>query len=176
MPHSPYQTTVYAPIQDLEPFRQNFAREHIRQDNGERDKDAEEMLLQDGESLLEHCDFLETKLDIKKRDLGQSIKENQALKQRVEALEKQSRAQKEEIAALKLDLETARAGTEVKEQSDSESAGDKADNDPQNGESKADETEKLGTSENSLVAPELANPRKRSLEDDATKDMKKSKT
>lgn len=134
MPHSPYEATVYPPIRDLDPYRRELIHARASQDSGVRDQDAEEALLENAESLLEHCDFLEVKLDMKVRGcsvyafivesltkgasqkdaLRQSVKEVQGLEEKVGVLEEQNRTLKEEIAALKLDLEKARAGTESK--------------------------------------------------------------
>jgi len=67
MPHSPYRTTVHPPINDLGYCRQTLTRQRLSYDDGQRDKEAEATLLGVGDDLLEHCEFLETKLDIKVR-------------------------------------------------------------------------------------------------------------
>jgi hypothetical protein len=68
MPHSPYHNVVYAPINDLEGYRRDLrhARSHF-EEGSEWRQDPEEELLGAAECLLDHCDFLETKLDIKVR-------------------------------------------------------------------------------------------------------------
>lgn len=63
MPHSPYRKTVYPPIQDLREYRRKLA--HHRASWEQDDDCQEEILLNIGELLVEHCDFVETKLDIK---------------------------------------------------------------------------------------------------------------
>lgn len=67
MPHSPYQTTVYAPINNLDSYRSDLNDHRNSLEDGERDKDRDELLLDIGEKLLEHCEFLEEKLRIKVR-------------------------------------------------------------------------------------------------------------
>ena len=67
MPHSPYRTTVYPPIKDLDGFRRDLNQHRADEENGESNKWARGELLEIGETLLEHCDFLEAKLDIKVR-------------------------------------------------------------------------------------------------------------
>ncbi len=65
MVHSPYRKTVYPPIQDLGEYRRELCQQRSRWEEGERDKYAEEALLGLGEALVDHCNFLDTKLDIK---------------------------------------------------------------------------------------------------------------
>jgi hypothetical protein len=67
MPHSPYDDAVYPPIQDLEEYRQDLRKLRSGFEEGERDKHMLHELLQCGESLLAHCDFLDKKLEIKIR-------------------------------------------------------------------------------------------------------------
>ncbi len=65
MPHSPYRKTVYPPIQNVDEYRRELAEHRASWEDDERDKCRDEMLLKIGEILVEHCEFLETKLDIK---------------------------------------------------------------------------------------------------------------
>lgn len=65
MPQSPYRTTVYPPIEHLDSFREILTRQRLSYDDDERDKEAEITLLDVGDDLLAHCDFLETKLNLK---------------------------------------------------------------------------------------------------------------
>lgn len=65
MPHSPYRKTIYPPISNLDEFRQGLAHHRVSWESGERDKQRDELLLDIGEVLVEHCDFLEEKLAIK---------------------------------------------------------------------------------------------------------------
>lgn len=67
MPQSPYRTTVYPSLNDLGYCRETLARQRLSYEDGERDKEAKVTLLDVGENLLEHCEFLEAKLDIKVR-------------------------------------------------------------------------------------------------------------
>lgn len=67
MPHSPYSQIVYPPIRDLDEFRRDLNGHRVSWENDERDKERDELLLDIGESLIEHCDFLEEKLKIKVR-------------------------------------------------------------------------------------------------------------
>ena len=129
MPQSPYQITIHPPVQSLGQYREVLARSRVSYEDGTLDRDAEGDLLEAGESLLGHCEFLESKLDVKvrlpslflrsmavsltgsalqKRDLDQLVKENENLKRRVEDLKRQGQAQKEEITALTNDLGVSR--------------------------------------------------------------------
>jgi len=69
MPHSPYRITISAPIKDLD-----FYRQELRQSRARWECDAEdryemiEPLLDNGDTLIEQCEFLETKLDFKVRE------------------------------------------------------------------------------------------------------------
>ena len=65
MPHSPYQKTVYPAIKDLQEYRLELTRQRARLDDGELD---EQMLLVYAEILLDQCDFLDDKLDVKVRN------------------------------------------------------------------------------------------------------------
>lgn len=67
MPHSPFHKTVHAPIQNLYVYKQNLGRFRISIEDDECDGDTYSELLGTGELLLEHCDFLEAKLNIKVR-------------------------------------------------------------------------------------------------------------
>lgn len=68
MPQSPYRTTVYPPIQDVSEFRRDLQRHRVSWDNGDSGSwGGEESLLDIGETLVEHCDFLEEKLHVKVR-------------------------------------------------------------------------------------------------------------
>jgi hypothetical protein len=67
MPHSPYRRVVYPPIDDLDEYRHILRQSRSQFEEGEKDMDAQESLLETGDNLLEHCDFLDEKLDIKGR-------------------------------------------------------------------------------------------------------------
>ena len=67
MPHSPYRKTVYPPIQDVDEYRRELIQHRANWECGERDKYLADSLLEIGETLVEHCEFLETKLVIKVR-------------------------------------------------------------------------------------------------------------
>lgn len=67
MPHSPYQTTVYAPINNLDSYSRDLSHHRNSLEDGEHDKYRDQLLLDIGEKLLEHCEFLEEKLEIKVR-------------------------------------------------------------------------------------------------------------
>lgn len=67
MPQSPYRQTVYPPIQDVDQYRRELILHRASWEDGARDKDLVDSLLDTGERLGEHCEFLETKLDIKVR-------------------------------------------------------------------------------------------------------------
>lgn len=69
MPHSPYTDTVYPPIDDLDEYRRELRQSRSRYEEGlgEKDTYSVDALLDDGDNLLEHCDFLDTKLNIKVR-------------------------------------------------------------------------------------------------------------
>ena len=62
MPHSPYHKTVYPQVHDVDSFRRELILHRESYENGERDKERDEQLLDIGEVLVEHCDFLEQKL------------------------------------------------------------------------------------------------------------------
>ncbi len=65
MPHSPYRKIIYPPIGDVDEYRRELIVHRAGEDDGERDKDRAATLLDLGDTLVEHCDFLEEKLDIK---------------------------------------------------------------------------------------------------------------
>ena len=65
MPHSPYLETVYPPIQDVDEYRRDLRRYQAREERDEEIGSNE--LLVFAEPLVEHCEFLEAKLDIKVR-------------------------------------------------------------------------------------------------------------
>lgn len=68
MPQSPYRTTVYPPIQDVSEFRRGLQRHQASWERGVHGSwGGEGSLLNIGKALIEHCDFLEEKLDIKVR-------------------------------------------------------------------------------------------------------------
>ena len=67
MPHSPYTRTVYPPLQDVDDLRQELNVHRVSWECGDEDKRLVEPLLEVGDDLIEHCDFLEAKLDIKVR-------------------------------------------------------------------------------------------------------------
>ncbi|ERF69901.1 hypothetical protein EPUS_05445 [Endocarpon pusillum Z07020] len=125
MPHSLYLKTVYPPIRNVDEYRQDLARYRAKWEDGEVDMERDEMLLDIGESLVEHFDFLETKLNIKvpthllmelcnKREYDQLAKQNDTLERENETLKKENKASKEESQAQKLEIAALkeRAGEE----------------------------------------------------------------
>ena len=75
---------------------------------------------------------------------GKLVKENEDLKQSVKDLRKKAQTQDEEIAALKIDLENARAVVEMEEKSTSGTDEDDADANSQNGDLKDEGVNKSG--------------------------------
>lgn len=67
MPHSPYVKQVYPPISDgdLATVRGDLHRIRWKHNDGIDDIYAVDMALNNGELLLEQCEFLEAKLTIK---------------------------------------------------------------------------------------------------------------
>lgn len=65
MPQSPYQKTVYAPIDNLNEYTRDLTRLRVEYDIGDDDDGREITLLDIGDELLDHCRFLEEKLQIK---------------------------------------------------------------------------------------------------------------
>ena len=62
MPHSPYQKTItfHPPIRNLAAYHRDLKIYRVYWDEWEEDKFME--LMNDAETLLKHCDFLEEKL------------------------------------------------------------------------------------------------------------------
>ncbi|KAL9043547.1 MAG: hypothetical protein Q9214_003269 [Letrouitia sp. 1 TL-2023] len=86
MPHSPYRKTIYPPISDLDEYKRGITQHRVSLESGERNKYWDEELLDIGELLVEHCDFLNRKLDVKVIiHLLQLTKENDKLKTELEA-------------------------------------------------------------------------------------------
>ncbi|MCJ1246894.1 hypothetical protein MMC30_004105 [Trapelia coarctata] len=148
MPQSPYQQTVYPPIANLESYRYELRKARSRYEDGNR---LEDDTIDIGDLLLEHCDFLEAKLDIKKRDNTKLVKQNEAFRKEIEALKVENESQKKEVAALKGELEKMAAMAAKQHESNADEAKAKA------------EPEKGGDSPETLGA---ATPRKRSAETD----------
>ena len=67
MAHSPYQTNVYPPIRNLAQHREILACSRDSYDDRKGLEDGGGDLLETGEALLKHCDFLARKLEIKVR-------------------------------------------------------------------------------------------------------------
>lgn len=63
-PHSPYQKTFYQPLSDrvMDSYREYIEECQRTIDNGERDKEMPQMLVDQGGWLIKQCDFLEEKL------------------------------------------------------------------------------------------------------------------
>ena len=112
---------------------------------------------------------------LRKREHGQLVKENEDLKQSIENLKRQDRAQKEEIADLKNELEAARAASTSKEQSDSGDEGDEAEAVSQNGDMEALTFPNITVVSTPRFPVDWVRFRKRSLETDDTEDVKKLK-
>lgn len=62
MPQSPYHTTVYPPTHDVVEYKRALVRHRASWEDGEREKERDELLLDIGEALAEHCDLLEKSL------------------------------------------------------------------------------------------------------------------
>jgi len=60
MPHSSYQRTFHPPIASLDRYRVKLFKLRISSQDGNREDPVEVLVL--GETLLEHCEFLDTKL------------------------------------------------------------------------------------------------------------------
>ncbi|KAL9059065.1 MAG: hypothetical protein Q9206_001663 [Seirophora lacunosa] len=101
MPHSPYQTTVHAAIDDLESYRSALHRIQTSMDDDERDKYRDQELMDLAEPLLEQCEFLEAKLGIKKRKHTELEKNQIRLTDTLTALKTENQGLKDEVAALK---------------------------------------------------------------------------
>lgn len=65
MPQSPFRKTLYPPIQDLDEFKTDLSKHRWELCQGQ-DVDREE-LLDVGDILFEHCEFLDKKLRTKVR-------------------------------------------------------------------------------------------------------------
>ncbi|KAL8930438.1 MAG: hypothetical protein Q9208_000622 [Pyrenodesmia sp. 3 TL-2023] len=115
MPHSPLQKTVHAPINNLEYYKDELARHRCGINDGERDKDREEELLDIGQDLFDQCEFLEDKLYSKKQKCNALANENTVLQQNVTGLQSEVETLKGEIASLKDQLDKAPAASAGKE-------------------------------------------------------------
>ena len=110
MSYSPYQTLVHAPIEDLEAYKRDLCRHRLRFDDRETDKYALEEVIVLAEELMEHIDFLDTKLRMKKdkseelecenqmfREANEELRgENEELKERIELGIKKGKSEDEE--------------------------------------------------------------------------------
>lgn len=68
MPHSPYRKTIHPPIDDMDEYIKDLNRYRVGWENEQIEvKYLPEMLLSIAEPAIEHCKFLETKLEIKVR-------------------------------------------------------------------------------------------------------------
>ncbi|KAI9677486.1 MAG: hypothetical protein M1817_006440 [Caeruleum heppii] len=168
MPHSPYRKTVHAPLQDLSQHRHDLIQNRVRFEDGENDKFAEEVLLEIGEDLIQQCDFLADKLEIKRRDHDQLVKQNSAMKEEIASLRNESVDQGVKIGMLKAELERMKASTKPEEQ-----LGPNGDGTPQNAE--IVEAEKPEEGKGSSETAEVATPHKRSAEKDTAVDEKTAK-
>ena len=65
MTSSPYHTTVYPPIRDLEEYEKDLLREQLAGEDGSII--AGHHMIELGQDLVEQCKFLERKLSIKVR-------------------------------------------------------------------------------------------------------------
>ncbi|KAL9012957.1 MAG: hypothetical protein Q9173_002325 [Seirophora scorigena] len=101
MPHSPYQTTVHAAIDNLESYRSALNRIQTSMDDDETDKFRDQELMGLAEPLLDQCDFLEAKLGIKKRKYAELEKNQIRLNDTFTALKTENQGLKDEVAALK---------------------------------------------------------------------------
>lgn len=139
MPHSPYtySETIYPPISDLTQYKQDLVYHRVSIENFARDDEREDALLDIGDNLLKHCEFLEGKLNIKvmlwrglcrlmdmslhtaqKTQYNQLVEKSDNFKQRVDTLTTENQGLKTEIADLKSKLEKLEkeAATKVHEQ------------------------------------------------------------
>ncbi|KAL9607635.1 MAG: hypothetical protein Q9167_007469 [Letrouitia subvulpina] len=175
MPHSPFSETVYAPILDVDEYRRELAQHRASWENDESNEHRDQTLLDIGELLVEHCDFLEAMLNIKRREYGQLAKYNDTLKKNIEALVEESDAQIAEITVLKSELETTTAATETEEQLGSNGDGTWVEVNSQDLNAQLTEAEKPEEGGSSLENAEMANLRKRGTEVDAAVDDKATK-
>jgi hypothetical protein len=65
MSYSPYQKTVHAPIEDLNPYRSRVSQMRDRYEKGEMSREDQEVLICQADSLVQQCDFLGEKFDMK---------------------------------------------------------------------------------------------------------------
>ncbi|KAL8717998.1 MAG: hypothetical protein Q9225_004820 [Loekoesia sp. 1 TL-2023] len=154
MPHSPYQKTIYARIDDLKEYTQALAYHRSEMEAGVSDKYRDDTLLDLADDLAEHCGFLEGKLRVKvpKKKKEKKIKDEYCeLAQdhnywmgRVNALSEKVKAQENEINSLKSELE------KIEEQNSANSGGE-------------------NSAETGNVT-EQSNPRKRNAETDPATD------
>ncbi|KAG6989850.1 hypothetical protein G7Y79_00062g093280 [Physcia stellaris] len=116
MPHSPYQKTItfHAPIHDLPAYHRDLKIYRVYWDKGE--EDGFQDLMDDAETLLKNCDFLEEKLRLetfKTMELTRSNKEltksNEEFQRTIEELKEESRIQREEAEKLMSQLDDARS-------------------------------------------------------------------
>ncbi|MCJ1246895.1 hypothetical protein MMC30_004106 [Trapelia coarctata] len=95
MPQSPFQELVHPPNMNIEKFRRDLAKARVECEDGARGLDEEE-LVDIGEIAFEHCDFLERKLEAKKREYAQLTMENQKVKKDNGVLQKVNEALRNE--------------------------------------------------------------------------------
>lgn len=65
MPHSPLIKAVRAPISLLQRYKTDLGHHRRAIEAGEIDTSREDYLLELGQDLFDHCEFLEDKLDAK---------------------------------------------------------------------------------------------------------------
>ncbi|KAK6442743.1 hypothetical protein LTR95_001026 [Oleoguttula sp. CCFEE 5521] len=66
---SPYTKVVQPPIRDFTFIVDDLKQYRVQYNRGDADEEAGLMVLEIAEQLLEHCDFLKVKLDMKRRKI-----------------------------------------------------------------------------------------------------------
>ncbi|KAF7507692.1 hypothetical protein GJ744_010245 [Endocarpon pusillum] len=172
MPQSPYRTTIYPPIDDVHGYRRDLARQRADWEDGNRVEEG--WLLDAGDELVEHCEFLEAKLAIRVPGPPFSVALcNVEGKRGIKKEENQ--VQKLEIAALKSELEKREGAKGAEEQLGSNSDGTVVEANVQDVNSEFKEADKLEEGKDSQGRGEVANSGKRGSEMDAAIDSNASK-
>ncbi|KAL8831873.1 MAG: hypothetical protein Q9191_000625 [Dirinaria sp. TL-2023a] len=171
MPHSPYNTTVYPPIRNFGDTKRDFGIHRGAFDNGDENEYREGELLDIGEALLDQCDFLEKKLNIKKREYNHLAEQYDELNEKNQALEGKIKAQELEIEALKRESGT-KSATGVGGQLDSVRDGLGEEANSQDSNSEVHQTEKQEENNGSPDTATTTNPLKGGAATDSKADKK----
>ncbi|MCJ1466701.1 hypothetical protein MMC07_005321 [Pseudocyphellaria aurata] len=88
MAHSPVTRVIYPPLNraDLQSYRNDIIVYERRLEEGERDKELPEVLMNDVSTLVDYAEFLEYKLEAKNRELKRQLNEYSKLLAAHEAL------------------------------------------------------------------------------------------